>query len=119
MAQARAVYEAAQKIADANERRQAAASVLRDMRYFAERLRSAQLAPSPPAAIVVAFGNQVTFGREDGRRQTFRIVGEDEADPRKGSISYISPIARALIGKSVGQIVAVGDREIEVLAIDI
>ena len=33
-------------------------------------------------------------------RQTFRIVGEDEADPRNGSISYVSPVARALIGRT-------------------
>lgn len=65
----------------------------------------------------VAFGHRVTFRREDGRSQTYRIVGEDEADPRKGSMSYVSPVARALIGKSVGEIVAVGDSEIEIVAI--
>ena len=54
---------------------------------------------------------------DDGRRQTFRIVGEDEGDPRNGSISYVSPVARALIGKSVGDFAVVGDHEIEILAI--
>jgi transcription elongation GreA/GreB family factor len=66
----------------------------------------------------VAFGHKVTFRRDDGRRQAFRIVGEDEADPRNGSISYISPVARALIGKAAGDIVSVGDREIEILSIE-
>ena len=59
----------------------------------------------------------MTFSRDDGRRQTFRIVGEDEADPRNGSISYVSPVARALIGKTPGDVVTAGDREIEVLSI--
>ena len=48
------------------------------------------------------FGRIVEIEREDGRRQAFRIVGEDEADPAKGSISYVSPLARALLGKVVG-----------------
>lgn len=38
-------------------------------------------------------GSRVTFDREDGRQQTFRIVGEDEADAKKGSVSYVSPLA--------------------------
>ena len=117
MAEAREVYDVAQKIEDVNGRRRAAAPAVRDMRYFAERLRSAQLVPPPEAGEAVAFGNLVTFARDDGRRQMFRIVGEDEADPRNGSISYVSPVARALLGKAIGELVAVGDHEIEILAI--
>jgi transcription elongation GreA/GreB family factor len=117
MAEARATYDAAQQIEDVNERRRAAASAFRDTRYFSERLRTAQLVPPPPAGDVAAFGNRVAFRREDGRRQVFRIVGEDEADPRNGSISYVSPVARALLGKAVGDVVVLGDGEIEVLAI--
>jgi transcription elongation GreA/GreB family factor len=66
----------------------------------------------------VAFGHRVTFRRDDGRRQTFRIVGEDEADPQNGSISYVSPVARALIGRSVGEIALAGGHEIEILSIE-
>lgn len=55
--------------------------------------------------------------REDGRRQTFRIVGEDEADPTKGSVSYVSPLARALLRKHVGDVATVGDSEVELTAI--
>ena len=117
MAQARAAFDAAQPIADVNERRRAVAPVSRDMRYLAERLRTAQLVPPAPAGEFVAFGNRVTFERDDGRRQIFRIVGEDEADPRNGSISYASPVARALMGKAVGDVVILGDGEIEILAI--
>jgi transcription elongation GreA/GreB family factor len=117
MAEARATYDTAQQIEDINERRRAVAPAFRDIRYFAERLRTAQLVPSSAAGDLVAFGNRVTFRRDDGRRQVFRIVGEDEADPRNGSISYVSPVSRALIGKAVGDVAVLGDGEIEVLAI--
>jgi transcription elongation GreA/GreB family factor len=88
------------------------------MRYFTDRLRTAQLVPPPTDFSAVAFGHRVTFSRDDGRRQAFRIVGEDEADPRNGSISYVSPVACALIGRAAGEIVLSGDREIEILSID-
>jgi transcription elongation GreA/GreB family factor len=118
MAAARAAYHAAQRIENLNERRNAVAASSRDMRYFSERLRTAQLMPDPVERDTVAFGSRVTFARDHGRRQTFRIVGEDEADPRAGSISYVSPVARALIGKAVGDRVVLGDHEIEVLAVE-
>ena len=76
--------------------------------YFMEREKSAQVVVIPEVIEVVTFGHRVTFKRDDGRKQAYRIVGEDEADPRAGTISYVSPVARALIGKSVGDSVAVG-----------
>ena len=114
---ARKAYEAAQAIEDVNERRRQAANPLRDARYFAERVRSAQLMPAPASADVVAFGSIVTFSRSDGRVQTYRIVGEDEADPKAGSMSFVAPVARALMGKSVGDVVTAGGQELEVVAI--
>jgi transcription elongation GreA/GreB family factor len=113
----RRVY-AAQQIEDLNERHNAVAAASRNMRYFAERLRTAQLMPDPVERDTVAFGSRVTFARDDGRRQTFRIVGEDEADPRVGSISYVSPVALALIGKPVADRVVLADHEIEALAVE-
>jgi transcription elongation GreA/GreB family factor len=101
MRESRAAYDAAQRIEDA-----------------AERLRKAQLVTPPADFSVVAFGHRVTFRRSEGRRQAFRIVGEDEADPRNGSISYVSPVARALIGRAESEIVLAGDHEIEILSID-
>ncbi len=89
----------------------------RDFRYFAARRASAQLMDPPPADGHVHFGSTVTFDREDGRRQTFRIVGEDEADPAKGTISYVSPVARALMGKGVGDTALVGGGEVEIVAV--
>lgn len=115
--EARAAYEAAQRIEDVNERRRQSAAPLRDARYFAERVRTAQLVPPPSSTDIVAFGNVVTFRREDGRVQTYRIVGEDQADPKAGSMSYVSPVARALIGKSVGDEVIAANQAIEILKI--
>jgi transcription elongation GreA/GreB family factor len=88
-----------------------------DARYFAARVRTAQLVPGPTSADVVAFGSTVTFKRDDGRVQKYRIVGEDEADPKTGSISFVSPVATRLMGRAVGDLVSVGDRDIEIVAI--
>jgi transcription elongation GreA/GreB family factor len=115
--EARKAYKAAQATDDVNERRRQSASPLRDVRYFAERVRSAQVVPSPSSSAVVAFGSTVTFSRDDGRMQTYRIVGEDEADPKSGSVSFVSPVARALVGKAVGDVVSVGGHELEVIAV--
>lgn len=115
--QAREGYSAASAIEDVNERRRQAAGPLRDLRYFAERVRTAQLVPDPTSDEIVAFGSTVTFSRDDGRVQTYRIVGEDEADPKLGSISYVSPVARILMGKAIGDVVSVGDQELEIVAI--
>jgi transcription elongation GreA/GreB family factor len=114
---ARLAYEAAQTIEDTNERRRQSAIPLRDLRYFRERVRTAQLMPPPTSTDTVAFGCTVTFSRDDGEERTYRIVGEDEADPKTGSISYISPAARALTGKSVGDVVAIGGQDVEIVAI--
>jgi transcription elongation GreA/GreB family factor len=116
-AEAREAYEAAQAIEDVNEKRRQSAVPLRDVRYLGERLRTAQLVPDPASNDTVAFGSTVTFSRADGRVQTYRIVGEDEADPKAGSISYVAPVARSLMGKAVGDVVGAGSQEIEVLSI--
>jgi transcription elongation GreA/GreB family factor len=118
MRESRTAHDAAKRIEDAAERRRAVAVASRDIRYFADRIRTAQLAPLPANFNAVAFGHRVTFRRRDGRRQAFRIVGEDEADPRNGSISYVFPVARALIGRAAGEIVLAGDHEIEILSIN-
>lgn len=115
--EARAAYEAAQATEDVNERRRLSAIPLRDMRYFSERLRTAQVVAAPDSADVVAFGSTVTFEREDGRVQRFRIVGEDEADPKTGSISFASPMAKVLMGKAAGDVAGSGSNEVKIIAI--
>jgi transcription elongation GreA/GreB family factor len=117
LATSRQALRAAQPIEDPNERRRALELAARDARYFSERLASAALRPEPTSVEVVAFGHRVTILRDDDRRQTYRIVGEDEADPRSGSISYVSPLARHLIGKRVGDFIDMDRSEIQVLAI--
>jgi len=112
--EAKEAYEAANAIEDINERRRQLAGPVRDLRYLSERLRTAQLVPAPMTNDVVAFGSTVTFNRDDGRVQTYRIVGEDEADPKAGSISYVSPVARLLMGKAVGDVAAMGGQELEI-----
>lgn len=117
LAEARAAYDTAMSVEDVNERRRQAAGPFRDLRYFTERLRSAQVMPPPESQDVVSFGGLVTFERDDGRVQTYRVVGEDEADPKAGTISFNSPIARALIGKGIGEVAAFGGSEVEIIAI--
>ena len=97
------------------ERALAAAS--RDLRYWTARRASARVIPAPSDLSEVRFGTSVTIQRDDGREQTFRIVGEDEADPAQGSISHVSPLARAMFGKRVGDVVAAGAGEAEIIRI--
>jgi transcription elongation GreA/GreB family factor len=115
--QAQEAYETAQKIEDMNERRQQAAIPLREMRYFAARVRTAQVIGSPASTDTVAFGSTVTFRRDDGRVQKYRIVGEDEADPKAGTISFVSPVARLLMGKAVGDEVGASSQNLEIISI--
>ena len=115
--QARKDYAIANAIEDINERRRQSALPLRDARYLTERLRTAQVMEEPQSTDVVAFGSTVTFERDDGRVQTYRIVGEDEADPKTGTISFVSPVASLLMGKTLGDVVQVGDQELEITAI--
>ena len=97
--------------------RDALARASRDLRYWNARRVSAQLVASDPAPKSVQFGSTVTIKREDGRLQTYRIVGEDEADPSSGSISHVSPLARALLGRAVGETVSAGKSNAEIIAI--
>jgi transcription elongation GreA/GreB family factor len=114
---AREAYETAQKIEDVSERRRQAASPFRDVRYFAARVRAAQVIRKPTSTDTVAFGSKVTFRRDNGRVQKYRIVGEDEADPKAGSSSFVSPVARSLKGKAVGDVVGTSGQELEIIAI--
>lgn len=117
LADARAAYAAAQAHGGVSTDRTAMARATRDLRYWSARRGNAQLTEPEGPPQTVLFGRTVEIEREDGRRQTFRIVGEDEADPAKGSVSYVSPLARALLGKAVGDVAAVNGAEVEVIAV--
>ncbi len=97
--------------------------VEQEVRYWEERLRSAipvDLAEQPRDS--VAFGAVVTVEDAEGARHDYQIVGEDEADPQHGKVSYVSPLARALDGAAVGDLITwkrpAGDQELEVVAIE-
>ena len=117
LAQAKAAYASAQAQGGISSDRTAMARASRDLRYWSARRASAQLMPPPSEPGRVAFGSTVTFEREDGRVQTWRIVGEDEADPKSGSVSYVSPLAAALLGRRVGDIAMINGAEVEVTAV--
>jgi transcription elongation GreA/GreB family factor len=116
-AEAKAAYTAAQTSGLINEDRTAMARATRDLRYYTARLGSAQRIDPVTSPQRVVFGCTVTIERDDGREQTFRIVGEDEADPNQGSVSYVSPLARALLGKEVGDEIQLSGAGIEITAI--
>jgi transcription elongation GreA/GreB family factor len=101
---------------EANDRARLA-KTNRDLRYWTSRRATAQVMEPPKDAREVHFGSTVTILREEGRRQTYRIVGEDEADPSAGTLSYVSPVAQALMGKQVGDVVEAGAAEAEILEI--
>jgi transcription elongation GreA/GreB family factor len=67
--------------------------------------------------VSATIGSRGKRDRDDGRQHTYRIVGEDEADPSRGTISYVSPVARALIGKKIGDVVRAGTSDAEVIEI--
>jgi transcription elongation GreA/GreB family factor len=92
------------------------ARATRDLRYWSARRASAQLLENKSDGRV-RFGGSVTIERDDGRTQTWRIVGEDEADPAKGSVSHVSPLARAVLGRRIGDEVVVAGRTVEITAV--
>ena len=90
----------------------------RDLRYWSVKKASAEIVP-PPTGEDVAFGSRVTIARKN-RKQQFRIVGVDEADPAKGLISFRAPLAAAILGAKPGEIVEAKEPlgEIEVVAVE-
>jgi len=94
-----------------------AARVERDLRYFRQRLSTAELVPLAGAPSHVRFGCRVRLETETGESAEFRIVGEDESDPAKGLISYVSPLAESLMGCSVGDRLKFRGAEAEIVAI--
>ena len=117
LAEARAAYASAQASGSIEADRTAMARATRDLRYWSARRSNAQLIETTSDGRV-RFGGSVEIARDDGRTQTWRIVGEDEADPAAGSVSHLSPLARALIGKSVGDEATVAGQGVEIIAVD-
>jgi transcription elongation GreA/GreB family factor len=107
-------HTAARDAGDANE----VARTERDLRYWMARQATAQVMKRNSSSEVVEFGSSVTIRRQDGRNQTFRIVGTDEADPARGTLSYIAPLAKALLGRSKGDTIRLGEGDAVIARID-
>lgn len=105
-------------MAEAAADRQRIATVSRDLRYWTARRENAELSVPDADSAVVRFGMTATIEGEDGKTHAWRIVGEDEADAARGSVSHVSPMAVALFGKAVGDIVTVNGREWEIMAVE-
>lgn len=90
----------------------------RELRYWLTRQSTAQLAPAPEPD-VVGFGSHVTF-RLNGRDRIVDIVGDDEAEPEKGRLSFSAPLAQALIGSEPGDLVDFNGQPeaIEIVAVE-
>jgi transcription elongation GreA/GreB family factor len=95
----------------------AIARAARELRYWTARRQTARVIDKPRDSTRVGFGSTVTIEREDGKRNIWRIVGEDEADPSQGLISHVAPVARALMDREVGDTVEAGPFEAEIVAI--
>ncbi|MER8686711.1 GreA/GreB family elongation factor [Mesorhizobium sp. M0220] len=95
--------------------RERIALVSRDLRYWTARRESAELSVPEPGSDMVRFGMGVTLESDDGKKVHWKIVGEDEANPAKGTISHMSPMAMALFGKKVGEIAVVNGKEWEIV----
>ena len=108
-------FEAAHRASTDKGDAEAAAAALREIRYWRARRASAEVVRSSPDIRSAAFGKTVTLRRADGREQTFRIVGEDEADPSQGTISYVSPLARAVLTFGPGDTVDIAGGEAVIL----
>lgn len=103
--------------AERDHDREKIARASRDLRYWSARRETAELSVPERDSKVVRFGMTVEIEGEDGRRQAWTIVGEDEADAAKGKISHVSPMAIALFGKTVGDLATVNGREWEIVGV--
>ncbi|MGB7975832.1 MAG: transcription elongation factor GreA [Roseiarcus sp.] len=108
-------YEAAHRAAADTGDRDAAAVALRELRYWRARRASAEIVKPLEDRSKASFGMTVTVRRDDGREQSFKIVGEDEADPSRGTVSYVSPLARAVLAHRPGETIMIANHEAVIL----
>ena len=109
--------EAARQQAKTAEETITLAQIERDLRYWLQRRASAQLTVTEAAPTKVRFGVTVTLEFADGMQKNFTLVGEDEADPNAGLISWISPVAQALLGREVGDEIELPNGRAEIIGL--
>ncbi|OPK06418.1 GreA/GreB family elongation factor [Pseudomonas sp. VI4.1] len=102
--------------------KQRLADLERDLRYFNQRLQSAQVVTAARSTEKVQIGSRVTFANEHDSEETVQLVGEDQADAAAGLINWGSPLGRALLGAQLGDEVLwqrpAGDQLIEIIRIE-
>ena len=107
---------------DEQQAQQKLAVINRDLRYVAARLENALVTRPDLNADQVLFGATVTVEDEDGASHTYEIVGEDEADIKANKVSWVSPLAKALIGHKIGESVVwarpAGNVVLEIIAVN-
>jgi transcription elongation GreA/GreB family factor len=111
-------FEAGHAAAVAKDNSAAIYANERELRYWRARRATARVIQPSADKSRVHFGSTVTIRRDDGREQTFRIVGEDEADPHKGRVLQVSPFSARSSASSVREIVEIVGGEVEVLQIE-
>ena len=95
------------------------ARVNRDLRYWKQRRATARVVPPIRQPDSARFGVTVALRYlDDGEKTRFKIVGEDEAEPARGFVSFVSPLAKSLLGKSAGDEVRVLERTAEIVALE-
>jgi transcription elongation GreA/GreB family factor len=94
------------------------AAVERELRYWSARRASARLVEPAAATERVRFGMRVTLELASGATQAFRLVGEDEADAAQGLISWVAPLANALLGRTAGDSVPFQGGEALIVSIE-
>ena len=96
------------------------ARIARDLRYWAQRRASARVVEfTSEVPDVVRFGVTALVRFDDGTERAFKLVGEDEADPANGLVSWVAPLAKALAGKGVGEEAVVVGRRAEIIRLSI
>jgi transcription elongation GreA/GreB family factor len=91
------------------------ARVARDLRYWSQRRATARMIEPAAQPDTVRFGVEVRLRLQDGSERTFRLVGEDEADPARGLISWVSPLGATLMGHEPGDLLRVLDTTAEIV----
>lgn len=94
------------------------ARIERDLRYWNQRRRTAKLVAPPEKKDRIRFGLRATLLLDDGSKVAFKLVGEDEADPSAGLLSFASPIGTTLMSQAVGDAVELMGRRAEIIAIE-
>jgi len=110
--------EAQRQAARAGDDAALRARIERDLRYWSARRASARVVGAAAATDRVRFGMRVTLRLSSGATRAYRLVGEDEADAAQGLLSWVAPLAQALLGREVGEVVPFQGDEAEIASIE-